>query len=504
MSASTGTPTDLDALYDASDALGLAALVRAGEVTARELVEVALRRIDRVNPAINAVVHRMDDEARRVADSPALDGPFAGVPFLLKDLLSHYAGAPTTSGSRLLDGFVPDHDSEMVRRWRSAGLIVVGKTNSPEFGITPFTEPARYGPTLNPWDLSRTAGGSSGGSAAAVAAGIVPMAGGGDGGGSIRIPASCCGLFGFKPSRGRTPTGPDEGELWQGAAIEHVLTWSVRDSAAALDATRGPDPGAPYGIAPPERPYLDEVARDPGALRVAFTSAPLLGHAVDPECARAVDDAARLLESLGHHVEEAAPPADREPFNRAFLTMVCGELRADLDDAERATGRRASPATVEPATWALAMLGRAMSAEQFAVASRTLQRAARRVGQWFERYDVLLTPTLATPPVPTGALQPTRAEMVAIRAFGALHAGGLLRRAGMLEQAAEKVFDFIPYTPLFNVTGQPAMSVPLARSADGLPIGVQCVARFGDEATLFRLAGQLERASPWPRAASRG
>jgi amidase len=493
----TASTHDLETLYDTHDALGLAALVRAREVTPRELVEAAIRRIDRLNPRINAVVYRMDDEARRAADAGAGDGPFAGVPFLLKDLLAHYAGTPTTAGSRMLDGFVPDHDSEIVRRFRRAGLIVVGKTNTPEFGLTPFTEPERYGPTRNPWDLSRTTGGSSGGSAAAVAAGIVPMAGGGDGGGSIRIPASCCGLFGLKPTRGRTPTGPDEGELWQGAAIEHVLTRTVRDSAAALDAIAGGDPGAPYIIAPPERPYLDEVSTEPRSLRVAMTSTPLLGHSVHPECVRAVDDAARLLESLGHHVEEAAPTVDRDSFNRAFLTIVCGEVRADLSDAERVTGRRASSRLVEPPTWALALLGRALGADAFALASRTLQRAAREVGRFFERYDVLLTPMLASPPVAIGALQPTPREMLAIRILGALDAGGLLRRAGMLEQAAEKVFDFIPYAPLFNVTGQPAMSVPLAWSADGLPIGVQCVARFGDEATLFRLAGQLERARPW-------
>jgi amidase len=439
----------------------------------------------------------MFDEALATVARGVGDGPFAGVPFLLKDLLAAYAGQPLRSGSRFLKDYVPDRDSEIVRRYRRAGVIVVGKTNTCEFGLVPYTEPELFGPTRNPWDLSRTPGGSSGGSAAAVAAGIVPMAGGGDGGGSIRIPASCCGLFGLKPSRGRTPTGPYYGEIWQGAVVEHVLTRSVRDSAAMLDAIAGPDPGAPYYAPAPERPFLDEVQRAPGQLRIAFTSTPFFGHTVHPECIAALHETTALLEGLGHHVEEAAPALDGLSLARDFLTLVCAEVRADLEDACHVVGRRATSRDVEPATWALALLGSRINAGTLAMAKRSLQRAARRVGDCMEGYDVLLTPTLAEPPVKIGALQPPPSEMRAIKLVGRLNAAALLEWVGALDKAAATTFDFIPYTPLFNVTGQPAMSVPLAWSTDGLPIGMQFVGRYGDEATLLRLAGQLEQARPW-------
>jgi len=377
--------------------------------------------------------------------------------------------------------------------------VILGKTNTPEFGLTPFTEPELFGPTHNPWDLTRTSGGSSGGSAAAVAAGMVPLAGGGDGGGSIRIPASCCGLFGLKPTRGRTPTGPIEGELWEGAAIEHVITRSVRDSAAMLDAITGSEAGEPYSIAPSARPFLDEVTREPGCLRIAFTDRPLLGEHMDAECKTALHDAVKLLESLGHTVVEASPPLDREAFLRAFLLMVCGQCAADLADAAAVMGRRASPANVEISTWALALLGRSYSAGAMAHARRHLERSARAVGRWFAThdFDVLVTPTLTTPPFTIGALQPPAHELAAMQVLGRVHAGGVMRLAGALDKAAKRVFDWIACPPVFNVTGQPAMSVPLAWSASGLPIGIHFAGRFGDEATLYRLAGQLETARPW-------
>jgi amidase len=493
------TPSSTFAEYDRYDALGLAELVRRREVSARELVVTAIERIDALNPQLNAVIHRFYDDALAAADAPPGDGSFAGVPFLIKDLLSWYAGAPSRSGSRILDGFIAPHDSEIVRRYRRSGVIIVGKTNTPEFGLTPFTEPALFGPTVNPWDVSRTSGGSSGGSAAAVASGMVPMAGGGDGGGSIRIPASCCGIFGLKPTRGRTPTGPIEGELWEGAAIEHVLTRSVRDSAAMLDAISGPEAGAPYVTADPARPFREEVGADPGRLRIAFTDRPLLGDRMDDDCKVALRDTVALLESLGHTLVEASPPLDRDQFLRAFLLMVCGQSDADLTDAESATGLRASPGNVEITTWGLALLGRSYSAGSMAHARRQLERTARAVGRWFEGYefDALLTPTLTTPPFLTGALQPPSHELVALKVLGALRAGGVLRMAGALEKSAKRVFDWIACPPLFNVTGQPAMSVPLAWNAAGLPIGMHFAARWGDEATLFRLAAQLETARPW-------
>ncbi|HEV8149140.1 MAG TPA: amidase [Gemmatimonadales bacterium] len=483
--------------YLRQDACGLAELVRTRAVSPRELVETAISRIERLNPLVNAVIHRMDESAQRAALGPLPEGPFRGVPLLLKDLLASIAGEPFECGSGLLRGFRAPHDSELVRRYRRAGFVILGKTNTPEFGLTPVTEPAACGPTHNPWDLSRTSGGSSGGSAAAVASGMVPVAGGGDGGGSIRIPASCCGLFGLKPTRGRTPMGPDVGELWHGAVVEHVLTRSVRDSAVILDATAGPDAGAPYFAAPPERPYREELQREPGRLRIAFTARPWLGGVVHPDCSAALLDAARLLETLGHEVEEASPVIDGPAFAEAFLTMICGELGEDLAEAERAVGRKATPKDLEHATWALGLLGRTLPAVRVTHAVRLLQRSARQIAPFFARFDVLVTPTLSAPPVKTGALQPTPRERFLLELLGGLRSGRLLRWAKILEQTAAKVFDFIPWTPVSNITGQPAMSVPLCWNAEGLPIGVHCIGRFGDEATLFRLAAQLEQARPW-------
>jgi amidase len=483
--------------FSSYDALGLAELVRTRQASPRELVSAAIERIEALNPSLNAVVHKMYDRALGQAGGELPDGPFRGVPIVLKDLLAWYEGEPTTSGSRLYRGWLPPHDTTIVQRYRRAGVIVVGKTNTPEFGLTPYTEPEAYGPTRNPWDITRTPGGSSGGSGAAVASGMVPLGGGGDGGGSIRIPASCCGIFGLKPTRGRTPTGPIVGEHWQGAAVEHCLTRSVRDSAAMLDALRGPEPGSPYQTAEPARPYLDEVDTPPARLRIAFTDSPFLGHTVHPDCRAALADAVALLESLGHEVVESAPPVDREAFNVAFLTMVCGEVSAELLEAKALIGREATRHDVEITTWVMSLLGKQMSAGEFAKAEHHVRTASRRVGQYFEQIDLLVTPTLGMPPFPIGQLQPPPREKALMRFFGRLNAGAALRVAGVLEKAASQLFDFIPYTPLFNATGQPAMSLPLWWNAEGLPIGVHVVGRFGDEATLFRLAGQLERARPW-------
>jgi amidase len=441
----------------------------------------------------------MDDSARRTAGQPPAKGPFGGVPFLYKDLGQLVAGEPFRAGSRFLERYVADHDTELTVRYRAAGLIAIGKTNTPELGLTPFTEPELFGPTRNPWNPEHTVGGSSGGSGAAVAARMVPIASGGDGGGSIRIPASCCGVFGLKPTRGRTPTGPDYGELWHGAVAEHVLTRSVRDSAAVLDATAGPDPGAPYFAPPPARAFLDEVTRPPGRLRIAWTSTPFLGTSVHPDCERALADAVQLLGELGHELVPAEPQFDGPGFARAFITMLCSEVAADVVDAERATGARATAAEFEPATWALAVLGRALRADELSIALRLLQRQARAVGRFFAGYDLLLTPTLAEPPFRIGALQPKPAERLLLKALGRIGSGRLIRGLGLLEQLAGQVFQAIPYTPVFNITGQPAMSVPLWWNGAGLPVGVHFVGRYADEATLLRLAGQLEQARPWAR-----
>ena len=483
--------------YHNYDGLGLANLVRTKQISPVELVEEAISRIEEHNPKINAVIYRMYDQARKSARGALPEGSFTGVPFLLKDMHATVEGVPTSCGTRLLKNIPQPHDSEIVRRYRAAGLVFLGKTNVPEFGLLPYTEPEAFGPTNNPWDLKRTTGGSSGGSAAAVAARLVPLAGGADGGGSIRIPASCCGLFGLKPTRGRTPTGPDVGDIWRGFAQEHVLTRSVRDSAAMLDAIAGPDVGAPYWAASPNRPYLEEVSAEPGRLRIGFTAHPFLGHDVHADCRQGLEMTVHLLEQLGHEVVEAAPTIDREAFAVAFVTMIAAETRDGMDWAASLAGRKASYADFETGTSALALLGQAFSAGSYAKALNYLMAAARGVGQFFEKYDVLLTPTLAQPPFPTGALQPSGAERFMVSLVGRLNAAWLLDALGVIKPLADKTFDFIPYTPIFNATGQPAMSVPLHWNAAGLPIGMQFVGRFGDEATLFRLAGQLERAQPW-------
>ena len=484
--------------YTRCDATALAALVRTGEVTPGELIDVAMKRLERINPLINAVVYRMDDEARALAPSADRNAVFSGVPFLAKDLGSDYAGHPTSGGSRVAAGLVAEEDTELVRRLRATGVSVLGKTNTPEFGLLPYTEPELWGPCRNPWSLDRTPGGSSGGSAAAVAAGIVPMAGGGDGAGSIRIPASCCGLFGLKPTRGRVPPGPRDAEPWQGCVTEHVLTRSVRDSAAMLDATHGPEAGSPYRIAPPERPFAQEVAAAPRRLRIAWTAAPWLGSTEPhPDCMEAVANTVRLLERLGHRVTEATPRFDGKAFAQAFMYMVVGEVGADIEDLLQDLGRPPRRGEVETLTWALDLVAKTVSARDLASSLRLLERSGKVVGRFFTDYDVLVTPTVATPPPRIGELAPSRIERLQLELMSALGSGTLIKAARTVDKIAEGAFEFIPWTPVFNISGQPAMSVPLHWNAAGLPVGVHFAARAGDEATLFRLAGQLERERPW-------
>jgi amidase len=485
--------------YQEYDALGLAALVGSGQVSPLELVEAAIARIEAVNPQINAVTYAMFNQARQAAQRDLPDGPLRGVPFLVKDLLALVAGAPTSSSTRLLKDWTPTIDSEMVRRWKQAGLVILGKTNTPEFGITPYTEPALFGPTRNPYDLARTAGGSSGGSGAAVASRMTPVASGGDGGGSIRIPSSVNGVFGLKPTRGRTPTGPINYQLWEGYAIEHVLSRSVRDSAALLDATAGSDAGAPYAAPPTERPFLQEVGRDPGKLRIAYTTRALIGvdEPPDPECVRGLQVTLKLLGDLGHEVAEAAPEVDNEAMAMAFLTILSGQIWNDMAETAKLMGKKVSRGDFELLTWVLGHLGQAFSAADYAGAIRQLGYAARKIGPFFQQYDILVTPTLPVPPVMIGALQPTAGEQRLLGAVGTLHAGKVMTSLNLVRPLALKTFSYIRYLAPFNVTGQPAMSVPLHWTDAGLPVGIQFVGRFGDEATLFRLAGQLEQARPW-------
>ena len=483
--------------YDQLDGLAMAALVRTGQLTPADLCAAAIARAEAVNPKLNAVVYPLYEQARRRAAAGLPAGPFGGVPFLLKDFGAQYTGAPHTSGSRALRNFVPTEDAELVCRWQAAGLNIMGKTNTPEFALMGVTEPALHGPTRNPWHLGHTPGGSSGGAAAAVAAGIAPVAGAGDGGGSIRIPAACCGLFGLKPSRGRVPTGPEQGEKWQGAAVEHVLSRSVRDSAALLDATQGPDVGAPYFLPNPARPYLEEASRAPGRLRIGFSLGHPLGSALHPECATAVREAARLLESLGHDVAEVPLPFDGRAVATAFLMLYFGETGASIAALAKVLGRPARPRDVEPTTWLLGLLGRTYTAADFAAARHTWNDSARRMGRFHQTYDLLLTPTLATPPVRIGELQPKPLEQTLLKVVNTFGLGGLIRRSGIVEKLAEQSLEKTPYTQVANLTGQPAMSVPLHWTADGLPCGVQFIASLGAEDVLFRLAGQLEQAQPW-------
>jgi len=486
--------------YEHFDALGLAELVRTRQVAPLDLVEAAIARIEARNPQINAVIHIMFNQARQTAQGDRPDGPFCGVPFLVKDLLALVAGAPTASGTRLLKQWTPAVDSELVRRWKAAGLIIVGKTNTPEFGLTPYTEPALFGPTRNPYDLTLTAGGSSGGSGAAVAARLTPLASGGDGGGSIRVPASVNGVFGLKPTRGRTPTGPVYSELWEGCAIEHALTRSVRDSAALLDATAGADVGAPYAAPPQAGPFLAEVGRAPGRLRIAYTTHALIGGdepPVDPVCVRGLEATGKLLEGLGHEVVEAAPQYDYAELAMAFMTMIAGQTRNDIRDTAALVGKRPARGDFELLTWMLGLLGDAFTAADYVHATRVFGMTARVIGAFFTTHDVLLTPTLPRPPFAIGALQPTPAEHRLLSTLATLRAARLLTALDLVRPLAMKTFGYIRYLAPFNVTGQPAMSVPLHWTDAGLPVGMHFVGRFGDEATLFRLAGQLEQVQPW-------
>lgn len=459
------------------DALAQAELVRRKQATPLELVDAAIARIERLNPRLNAVISTQFEEARARAKGPLPQGPFRGVPFLLKDFLAAQAGVPLTAGSRFTQAYVPPRDSELVARYQRAGLVVLGKTNLSEYGILPTTEPKLFGPTRNPWNVEASPGGSSGGAAAAVASGMVPFAHAADGGGSIRIPASCCGLFGLKPTRGRLPMGPVLGDVMHGLVVEHALTRSVRDSAALLDATEGPDVGAPYVAPPKERPFLQEVSTPPGRLRIAVTTRPSTGSPVHPECVAAVESTARLLGELGHTVVEGSLQVpDEEQLSQAFIVVWSAGVVLALDSLAHLTGREPTEEDVEPLTWALYELGRSQSVSQYLLAHAALQRFARALSAKWEDVDVWLMPTLAEPPPPLGSFEPPRIEPL------------------------EPVFRaslFCPFTPLANITGQPAMSVPLYWTPEGLPVGVQCVGRFGDEATLFRLAGQLESALPW-------
>ena len=463
--------------YRAHDGLGLAELVRSRQVSAAELLESAIEAAERINPTINALSQKLYDEGRASLANLDPGAPFAGAPFLLKDGPTAMKGTRSKQGSRLFAESPPaPFDSTLTERFRRAGVLIFGKSTTPELGLAPSTETSLTGATRNPWDLTRTTAGSSGGAAAAVAAGIAPLAHASDGGGSIRMPASCCGLFGLKPTRARTPVGPLAGEGWGGLTVHHVVSRSVRDSAAMLDATAGPAPGDPYQAPRPERPYLSELEREPGPLRIALQRRPMSGAAVDPECLRALDETAALLEGLGHRVAEETVPGTWEELANALWVLATSNSSLAVRRRVAEMGRELTPDVVDSTTWSAVAFARTLDIEAYPAAIQTIHRQGRRMAEFHERYDIILSPTLAKPPISLG---PMRTDNPDVSAYTAT------------------VLAFMPFTQLFNMTGQPSMTVPLHWSGDGLPVGMMFSAPFGDEATLFRLAAQLEAAKPW-------
>ena len=453
-----------------------AELVRRGEVSAQELTNAAIAEIERLNPHLNAVTIPLFDYAQQQLTSLSGKEPYSGVPFLLKDMVAELAGTEITEGSRFLKGHISTEDSELVARYRRAGLIFVGKTNTPEYASKPTTEPLMYGATKNPWDLSLSPGGSSGGSGAAVAAGMASAGHANDGGGSIRLPAAWNGLVGLKPTRGRNPLGPEYGDLAAGLVCEHVVTRTVADNAALLDITHGPQAGDPYLLPTPERSYLAESQSAPRKLKIAFSDSPITPTAVHPDCQTAVEEAAKLCIELGHEVEEAKPQIDAPHFNEFFTTIWLGMVAWAIRDWSRRIGREPREEDFEPHTWKMFGIDQKNKPSDLLLAVQDMHKFARQVAPFFERYDVWLTPTVTQPP----------------QALGYFDNDPEFPRRG-----TERMENVPRFTAVANVTGQPAMSLPLCWNQQGLPIGIQLMGRFADEATLFQLAGQLEQARPW-------
>lgn len=462
--------------YSSYDGLGLGELVRKGEVTASELLEEAIARVERHNGKINSVVYKFYDQARAAARRKPGQGPFEGVPFLLKDILGECQGVPTRFASRYFPAIPSAVDSELVARYKRAGLIPFAKTNAPEFGLPPITEPQLYGPARNPWNTDHTPGGSSGGSAAAVAAGIVPLAHGNDGGGSIRIPSASCGLVGLKPTRGRNSLAPNLGDIMGGLVCENVLSRSVRDSAAALDATEGYVPGDPYSAPPKKNPYIQEVKIDPGRLKIAFWDGTSQGESLHEEAVKAVREAAKLCSDLGHEVEEAGPTINYEETASAFIAVYAGGLASTIEALKLMTGVEPSLENLEVMTFNFYEIGRQVTAAQYLMAVASFQNLSRQVASFFETYDILLTPTLGCPPLKVGTID-----------FQS-------QSTSMLDP---RIVTFTHANPYYNISGQPAISLPLHWTSEGLPLGVLFGGKYGDEGTLFRLAGQIEQARPW-------
>ena len=461
--------------YRRHDAVALAGLIARREVSAAEVLETAIARAEAVNPAINAIVHKQYEQARRAVATGLPDGPLAGVPYLIKDLGFFEPGEPATLGSSLFKDYVADHESAYVTRCKQAGLVFMGRSSSPEFGLNPNTEPRLYGSCKNPWNLAYSPGGSSGGAAAAVAAGILPVAHATDGGGSIRIPAAQCGLFGLKPSRGRVSMAPDAGEGWGGLSAGHVVSRSVRDSALMLDLTAGLEPGDPYAAPTPERPFAQALSRPPRKLRIALMLKDHRGAKLHPECLIAVQGAAKLCERLGHIVEEADPGLDMTALRPMNARISAANVARSCILRWKALGRAPNADDVEAATWATYQRGLKISGVDYVEAIAAVHAAGRRMGQFLTGYDVILSTALAGPPPKLGYFD----------------------QNGDVALFTERVTEYLSVTPLHNATGTPAMSVPLHWTKDGLPVGVHFAGRYGDESTLLALAGELETAQPW-------
>lgn len=482
--------------YESFDGVGLASLVQRGVISSSELLEAAIERIEFWNPKLNAVIHKMYDQARAAINAKLPAGPFQGVPILLKDLLAECAGTPISYGSRFAynNHWVSKEDSELVKRLKKTGVQILGKTNVPEFGLSPVTEPELFGPTHNPWDLERTSGGSSGGAAAAVAARIVPIAHGGDGGGSIRIPSAYTGIFGFKPSRGRTPTGPLFMRVWLGSVVEHALTRTVRDSAAMLDALAGPELGSPIALPKPEHSFSSYLQSPPRKLRIALIEQPFFQATIDPEYKAALKKAAQLCQELGHEVEPATLSFN-DDLAFAFLIIMIAETRAGVRELAKFIGKKPKSNELENITAMLCHAGDEFSAADYAWSVHVLDMAANKLAKFYEKYDVILTPTMPFPAPKIGACKPDRNEQFGIKLLRYLPYGQTLRQ--FVQRAAAKHFSFMAFTALFNICGQPAMSVPLYMDKKGMPIGIQFAGRINHDGLLFQLAHQLETAEPW-------
>ncbi|AVO36637.1 amidase [Pukyongiella litopenaei] len=466
--------TDLDKLYRSTDAVGLAQLVQAGQVSPAELVEAGIRAVEAMNPALNAIVHKLYVDARNAAGSVAPGAsPLAGVPFLLKELASSWKGAPLTNSSRFLQGQVAQEDSVISARLRAAGLLLLGKSNAPENGWSITTEPVLYGPTVNPWDPARTAGGSSGGTAVAVATGMIPIAEASDGAGSIRVPASCCGVVGLKPSRGRVTLAPFA-DYWAGGAYFLCNSRTVRDTAAYLDVIGGAMAGDPYAIAMPGQPYLDTIARPPSALTVGVVTASPDGNPVHPEIVALIEQVAAVLGAMGHTVIEHEMGHDAAAAWKTYTDMTCVETAAMFAFLETVVGHPVTPEEVEPVTWAIIERGRNTSAIDHAGRIEAVRQIGRGVAQDLDRFDITITPVLTQPPRPVGYYDMSLSDLDTYNALWS---------------------DSVFMSP-FNMSGQPAISLPLGMAA-GLPAGVQFVARMGDEARLLALSAALEQAMPW-------